>query len=296
MANNLGAFNAQAWSKLLVVALDKINVMISLVNRDYEGEIQNLGDTVQVRTLGSITMGDYTKGQTLTYQDLAPTKEPMTIAAAKFFAFAVDDVDAAQTDLDTIKLYTQRAAVAMNDAVEVKILSQYTKAHTSNRITGASNAAITLDKDNVYSYFVKLRTALSKNNVPQGGRWAVVDPDTTGLLLLAPEFVKNGTAQGVSVASEGTVNGASAGSNRPGFIGRIAGFDVYESNNVPVASGAKYIQAGDSMALAYAAQINKMETLRLQDTFADAVRGLLLHDAEVFAEASKRLAYLKAAA
>lgn len=294
MANDLSAFNAQKWSKLLVVNLVKINVMMSLVNRDWEGDLQNIGDTVQVRTLGSISMRSYSKGQTLTYEDLTPTKEPMTISDAEFFAFQVDDIDKAQTDLDTIQLYTSRAAVAMNAAVEQKCLSQYAKAHADNRITGDAGAAIVLTKDNVYSYFVALRTALSKKDVPQGGRWAVVDPDTTGLLLQAPEFIKNGTDRGVAVASEGNITGTAQ--ERPGFIGRIAGFDVYESNNVPVASGAKYIQAGDTLAIAYAAQINKMETLRLQTTFADAVRGLLLHDAEVFAEASKRLAYLKAAA
>lgn len=295
MANDLSAFNAQAWSKLLVVNLDKINVMMGLINRDYEGDIANVGDTVQVRTLGSVSMRPYAKGQTLTYEDLAPTKEPMTIDDAEFFAFQVDDIDTAQTDLSTIQLYTSRAAVAMNEAVEKKCLSQYAKAHADNRITDAG-AAIVLTKDNIYSYVVRLRTALSKKNVPQGGRWLVVDPDTSGVLLQAPEFIKNGTVNGVAVATEGTLNGQSAAANRPGFLGRIAGFDCYESNNVPVVSGAKYIQAGDNLAIAYAAQINKMETIRLQTTFADAVRGLLLHDAEVFAEASKRLAYLKAAA
>jgi hypothetical protein len=38
MANDLSAFNAQAWSKRLVTKLDQINVMLPLINRDYEGE------------------------------------------------------------------------------------------------------------------------------------------------------------------------------------------------------------------------------------------------------------------
>jgi hypothetical protein len=50
--------------------------------------------------------------------------------------------------------------------------------------------------------------------------------------------------------------------------------------------------AGDGL-WHYAAQITEIEALRLQTTFANAIRGLLLHDIFVFAEASKRLVSLK---
>lgn len=295
MSNDLSAFNAQAWSKLLIANLNQINVMLALVNRDWEGDLQNVGDTVQVRTLGSVSMRPYTKGTPITYEDLAPTKEAMTVSDAQYFAFEVEDVDTAQTDLDTLQLYTSRAAVSMNDKIEAKLLSNYAGAHTDNKITGASSAAIALDKDNVYDYFVKARGVLSKKNVPLVGRWAVVDPDTVSLLLNSPKFV-NATVLGGNIAAEGTLNGATAGANRPGFIGRIAGFDVFESNAVPVASSAKYLQFGDKYAIAYAAQLQKMETIRLQTQFASAVRGILLHDTKVFAEASKRFGYIKAVA
>lgn len=292
MANDLSAFNAQAWSKMLIANLDKINVMLPLVNRDWEGDLKNVGDTVQVRTLGNVTMRSYTKGSAITYEDLAPVKEPMTIADAQYFAFQVEDIDEVQSDIDVMQSYTARAAVSMNDKVEAKLLSNYAAAHVDNRITGASSAAIALTKDNIYSNFVEARTRLSKKNVPMTGRWAVIDPDTTALLLNAPEFIK-ATALGDQVVREGNVTGEV---NQPGFVGKIAGFSVFESNAVPSASGAKYLQFGDRYAIAYAAQIKQMETLRLQTVFANAVRGLLLHDTKVFAEPSKRLAYIKAVA
>ncbi len=69
MANDLSAFNATAFSKKLIINLDKVNVMMPLVNKDYEGEIQNMGDSVKVRTLGSITVKPYAKNQaTLDYE------------------------------------------------------------------------------------------------------------------------------------------------------------------------------------------------------------------------------------
>lgn len=292
MANNLAAFKAEAWSKSLIMNLDKVNVMLPLVNRDYEGEIQGVGDTVHVRTLGSITMSPYVKGGTVTYQDLTPVKETMVIADSQFFAFQVDSIDQAQNDLSALNLYTQRAAIAMNDKIEAKLLAQYTAVHADNKITGAADAAITLSTANIYEHFVKARTALSKKNVPLTGRWAVIDPDTTALLLRSTEFTR-ATDLGDRVIQDATQG--MGGVARPGFIGRMAGFDIYESNNVPVVTTTKFLIFGDRYFISYAAQIREMEALRLETTFANAVRGLLLHDAKVFAEASKRGAYIKAA-
>ncbi len=289
MANNLAAFKSELWSKRMITNLDKINVMTNLVNSDYSGEIKGKGSTVHVRTLGSITLGAYTG--TISYQSLAPATEPMTVNDAQYFAFQVDDLDAVQSDLDALDAYTMRAAVAINDTIEAKLLGMYASAAAANKITGAAGAAIALDKDTVYGYFVRARTTLSKANVPSSGRWAVVDPDTVALLLEAPQFIR-ATALGDQVVMSGRLGA----SERPGFAGRIAGFDVYESNNVPVASGAKYLQFGDRYAIAYAAQINELEALRLQSSFASAVRGLLFHDCTVFAECAKRLATIKAAA
>lgn len=293
MPNDLSAFNAVVWSKSLITNLDKINVMLALVNREWEGELNNLGDTVQVRTLGNVTMAPYTRGATVTYQNLVPTREPMVVNDAQFLAFQVDDLDLAQNDINAINAYTERAAVGMNDVVEVKLLSNYAAAHADNTITGAAGAAIALTAANIYDYFVDARTRLSKKNVPMTGRWAVVDPDTTALLLKDTTHFVRATDIGDAIVRNGTL---SDGKQAPGFIGRIAGFDTYESNNVPVVATDKYLQFGDRYAIAYAAQLSQMEALRLQTTFATAVRALLLHDTMVFAENSKRLCTIKAAA
>jgi len=284
MANNLAAFNIDQFSKALVANLDKINVMLPLVNRDWEGDIsRGVGSTVYVRTLGSVTMGAYTKNSTtISYEDLAPAREAFTVDDAQYFAFKVDDVDANSNDLDALELYAKRAAVSLSDVVENKILSVYGSAHADNRITGASNAAITLSTTNIYDNFVEARTRLSKKNVPTAGRFAIIDPDSYALVLKCAEF-KRDTPVGDDAI-------------RNGFVGSMAGFDIYESNSVPTASGAKYLMFGDNQAIAYAAQVTEVETIRLESSFATAVRGLLVHDAAVFAEASKRLATVKATA
>src|SRR5205085_2891586 len=141
MANNLAAFNRPIWVQRLIRKLDQTNVMLGLVNRDYEGDFKTGGgDTVTVRTPGSVTMGTYTKNGTISYQDLAPTSENFTVADAQYFAFKVDDIDQAQNDLKALDVYVNRAMVALNNLVDAKIRSKYTSTATANKITGASNA------------------------------------------------------------------------------------------------------------------------------------------------------------
>jgi hypothetical protein len=279
MANSLVALDATKFSSKVVANLDKINVMLPLVNREYEGDLTE-NSTVKIRTMGSVSMGAYSGS--ISYQDLAPAVEDFTVSDAQYFAFKASDIDRRRSDIDPLDAYAKRAAIKMNDVIEAKILAQYTAVPSANRITGSSAAALALDKTTVYKAFVDARTALSKQNVPLGGRFAVVDSDTFALLLQAPEFVR-----------------ATAGSDvlvRSGLVGQIAGFDIYESQSVPVASGAKYILCGEQDAIFYAGQIMEVETVRLETSFDTAVRGLLLHDATVVAENAKRLSYIKATA
>src|SRR3954452_4257601 len=138
MANDLSTFNSEAWSDRLVTKLDQINVCLPLVNRNWEGDLR-LNKTVWVRTPGNITMASYTRGTTISYQDLTPTKESFTVNDGEDFAFEVDDIDKAQSDINAMDVYMKRAVVAMNSTVEAKILAAYTNTPSANRITGASN-------------------------------------------------------------------------------------------------------------------------------------------------------------
>ena len=75
-----------------------------------------------------------------------------------------------------------------------------------------------LTKSTIYETFVDLRTALSSENVPAERRWALVSPAVFALVLKSPEFI--------SASNLGdTVK-------QTGAQGKIAGFNIYESNNL----------------------------------------------------------------
>lgn len=295
MSNDLSSFDAQAWSKTLIKNIDEINIMMPLCNTDYEGEIQGVGDTVQVRTLGSITLGAWTRNGTISYQDLTPAKEAMTISDAEYFAFKVDDVDKAQNDISALEGYTKRAAVALSNTIEHKILAFAQAAvGTAMSIDAGGGTAITLDSGTstatgIYQQVVKARTRLSKNEVPPDGRWLIVDPDTTALMLEdTSHFVRAGDL------GDEVVEQATFGAPGPalGYIGRIAGFDVFECAHCYSSGGTTYLPFGRGNCLSYAAQIREVEAIRLETTFATSVRGLLLHGGTVFTEDKKRVGYI----
>ena len=304
MANDLSAFQPEIWSKRIVRNLDQVNVMKNLVNTDYEGDLSQ-NPTVHVRTLGSVTMNSYTKNSTtISYEDLAPTSEAFTIAGSEYFAFKVDDVDKAQSDIVALDAYTRRASVSMNNSVESKIIGQYSNALTANKLN--SSGPITLDSSStatgstrgVYVVITQLAELLSLQSVPEVGRWLVVDPKIRSLLLNDKDHFIRASDLGDSIVMSGRfVDGKGTAANlAPGFIGQIAGFDVYMITHLPTTSAgspvvnSKYMVAGNRDAITYCAQITEMEAIRLQNSFASAIRGLLLHDSKVFAENSKCLA------
>lgn len=82
---------------------------------------------------------------------------------------------------------------------------------------GTAQNVASLSKDNIYGEIVKLRTKLSKLNVPKQGRWLLVTPDTYALLLNSPEFI-SASNLGDEV-------------KQTGAVGAIAGFNIYEWND-----------------------------------------------------------------
>ena len=276
-------FIPELWSARLLNALDKSHVFANVVNRDYEGEIKKMGDTVHINTIGAVTIGTYTQNTDFSSgpETLATTDQTLTIDQAKYFNFQVDDIDAAQAAGDIMDKAMTRAAYGLADASDKYIAGILAgAADASNTV---STSAVALTSSNVYENVVKMRTILDKANVPTAGRWLVIPPEMYALILLDDRFVKTGGEM-----AEGIL--------RTGLVAQAAGFDIYLSNNcVSVNSNSKdtyTIVGGVDSAATYAEQIVSTEAYRPEKRFADAVKGLHVYGAKVVDKA--QLACLKA--
>ena len=270
-------FIPQLWSARLLYALEKSHVATNLVNRNYEGQISNQGDTVHINSIGAITVKDYTKNTDMDAPEtLATTEQTLVINQAKAFNFQVDDVDRVQAAGDLVDTAMGRAAYALADVSDAYLLSVIAAGADSGNIIGAASAPIALTAENVYENIVKLRTKLDKANVPTSGRTIAIPPDVYALLL--NDTTHFSLAQPVT-KDDVVING---------MVGRIAGFDVYMSNNIKSGTGTDEgktpyfeVTAQVADACTFAEQIVKTEAYRMEKRFADGVKGLHVYGAKV---------------
>jgi hypothetical protein len=262
----LDVFIPEIWSARLLAHLDKRHVYAKLVNREYEGEIRNVGDTVRINQIGNVTVKDYTKNTAIQAPDtLTGTQLTLTLDQAKYFNFAVDDIEAAQANVKLIDKAMQRAAYALADTTDQYIASLVSQAGIT--IDDGTGGAIVVDGTNVKAYdlLVDIAVQLEENNVPAANRWIVIPPWFMGQLLKDDRLMR---VDYKSMIETGEVPG-------------IVGLKVFVSNNVPENAGEYSAMAGIPEAIAYVEKVIKMEAYRPDDRFADAVKGLLVYGAKV---------------
>ena len=259
-------FIPEIWSKKLNQMLEKNCVMMQCVNKNWEGEISQQGDTVKIITPADVTVSTLTSDN-ITYTSLAPKSQDLVIDQKKFFAFKIDDVAKVQSNMDIMEAHLVNAKKAIEEVQDSYLLAMHTDVTESNTV-GSESSPITLDKSTIYEHFVKLSLALKNSDVVHAGvrPWVVINPNIESYLLQSPEFIK-----AYNVADE---------TLRDGAIGRIAGMDVLVSTNLTDIDNKYYVLAGTNDAITFASQLAKIESLRDKDSFSDLVRGLYLYGAK----------------
>jgi N4-gp56 family major capsid protein len=257
-------FRPEIWSALLLVALRKQLIYSAFINRDYEGEIKEAGDTVRITSVGRPTIQSYVPNVTvINPEQVNDSQRTLVVDQSKFFAVAIDDVDARQAKGGVLQQTIDEAAFGFADVVDQYIAQYYTSIQAQNQLGAVTVSAATPSQayDNV---LVPLKIKLDEANVSTQGRSVAITPALHGVLLRDPRFVK--------VNESGTSEGL-----RNGMVGRAAGLDILLSNNAPLVSANQFATiAGNNRAITFAEQINKTEAYRPQSSFSDAVKGLIL--------------------
>lgn len=245
----------------------------SVSNREYEGQIQQKGDTVHITTVGAPTIRAYDKSADITVEDVEDGEITLVVDQGDYFAFKVQDIDRQQAAGDFQSSATTQAGYGLKDKMDrfvagliqpgVQAANKVGRAVVVNNDGGTPDGTQTT----AWGLLVALRQKLDKASVPSAGRYVVVPPEFISAALFDSRFVK--------VNESGTDTGL-----RNGIIARAAGFDILQSNNVPTVGGSGadkddlVIAAGIPDALSVAQQLVKTEALRMQTRFADMVRGL----------------------
>lgn len=252
-----------------------------VVNRDYEGAIQQAGDTVRIPTVLDPTISDYDHATGITGDPAENTGDSLVfeIEVAKMFQFRVEDITRVQSQIGNqymphgVQRAGRKLAEAADTWVADKIAAAVTSSDTDRYYEVDLSASGTPDK--LYKQIVGMKVGLDKTNTPATGRFLIVSPDVYGLLLQDSRFIDASQYGGSTPI-------------RNGEVGRILGFTVVMCNFMPDTAeanvdgtGKVHIIAGHNIATTFADQIVEVEYYRPEKYFADAVRGLHVYGAKV---------------
>ena len=266
---SIASFIPELWSARLLDHLRKNLVVANLFNRNYEGEISQMGDTVHINQLAEITIKDYTANVDIENPDqLSTTDIPLIIDQGDYYNFYLNDVDRAQARGDLMDNAMRSSAYGLADKLDA-YLAGLLAGGTLVDGMGDDSAPLSINADTAYALLVKMKVALDKANVPTQGRYALMPPEFEGFMLLDQRFA---SAYGNN-AENRLING---------LVARAAGFDIYISNNVKNTEGALYKVCASTVDQAtYANQLVRTEAYRREKGFDDGVKGLHVYGAKV---------------
>lgn len=324
--NNLpnGVFSPTIFSRKAQKAFRKSSVVEGITNSDYWGEISAFGDSVRIIKEPEILVNKYARGTNLQKQDLIDEDFTMVIDQANYFMFGLDDIEEQHAHVDWMDMATDRAGYRLRDTFDSEVLG-YMSGYEKNAVTGlwqprtapngtkswadadadellarnkltradfvtggATTDSVSMGVSGTFDatplqILNRMTRKLDELNVDKEGRWVVVDPIFVEKLMDENSKFMNHDYQ----KSEALANGQLVS-------GKVRGFRIYESNNLPfVGAGAGNIDtngsatdfgviiAGHDSAVATASQINKTEKYRDPDSFGDIVRGMQLYGRKI---------------
>ena len=210
------------------------------------------GNKIIFNKVSDVAIKDY-EGS-VSFDDLTTSKVELPLDIKKYWAFKVDDVDAVQAAGNLIDPHVSEAAFGLQEATDAAVFAEALK--TSNEVTG----------EKAYDIIVKANTQLNKNKVPKADRYIVINAEVLEDLQLDSRFTEHYT-----ILENGIMEGA-----------KINGVQLVFSEEL---NGGSYaIVALHKSAIGFGKQLQETEAMRLQNSFADGVRGLQVCGTKILRE------------
>lgn len=256
------SFIPTIWYSKLLMALRPRLVGEAFVNHDVEGEVM-YGGSVKINRIGNVTLKTY-NGSSITYEDMDTSAETLNINNIKYAAVQLDDVDAVQArdGGQLMAKYTEEMARQVAENLDKATFAEIAGAATSDNTYGDDTTPIAItDGASAKKVLLKLKSLADRANVPVEGRRVACPPDFENALLADPYInIAPPTAEDTLKA---------------GYVGKLYGMEIYSSNNIPQTVGNNdQVILSHPMFTSEVNQLQKLEALRLQDSFKDAIRCL----------------------
>ena len=207
----------ERWSSLVDAKLRQMLVTRDnyIFNTNYEGNPKAGKVKIPVRDT-EVETRNYDKAKGIDPEAGTTTYMDLDIDQDKAVNELIDGFDAAAVPDNIIadRLDSAGYSLALEmDKKSINVLETTSGVNVSTTKTAATETT-------AYKEVLAARTYLSKQGVPQDGRWLIVSPDFMAVLMMDDHFIRQGDL--------------SQQMKNAGAIGSVAGFAVYESNNLMV--------------------------------------------------------------
>lgn len=214
-ATSAANFIPEIWAQTALQALRSNIVLARLVTRDSDVASFTVGDILHVPVPGTFTANDKAAGGNVTTQVPTDSSVDLTLNKHKEVTFLIEDVARAQANQDLMLRYLRNATIPLAEALETDIWGLYSGLSSSIGTSGTDLSASTIRT---------ARKTLNDNKAPQAERFMVVS-DKDEVAILGDSALQNYFAYSQTQAV------------REGSIGRVYGFDIYQSQLAPVVAG-----------------------------------------------------------
>lgn len=273
-------FKANVMAANILEERERVAVFPSLTNREYEGVIKNVGDSVTIKGAGKITMTSTADGLPILYSNPETIEGTNAILSVKHqvaFNFMVPDIDAAQGAKGAMSVYEKQAGVQMANEQDKFIAGL---AVTDPLAVNMNQSPVQVTNQNVLGMIDAAIQALYEQDVPTTEKLTMVVPPRFWMLL-KQNYVNLDTDNSDMI--------------KRGALAMYGGVDIKMSNNVATSgNGANdHIMLMTSKAIAFVDAITKIEGKRANNYMADEVRGLSLFDGKIIRPKELRVLNVK---
>lgn len=250
-------------------------VFAERTDKTWRGELASGGNTIRISKGAAQSVNDYVVDGNINYAN-ADAEHVVDIGVPKQKSWAVklDDISAVQSSARLLDEAVYLSGVDLAEQVDADVRAEFEAGATVGPAIALDHDAASLEADDFK--IPMLHRLMDVAKLPREGRWLMVGPYTAEMLM---RYAVQNTILNAPVVS----------AMQNGRIGSFGGLDIYVYDPVYAVAGAASqgkFQAteswyyGNDTAVAFVDQIDRTEQLRLQTTFADAVRGLYTYGAK----------------
>lgn len=255
----------RVWNTGFEHELEKAFVFGEDCNKEYEGKVSQLGDTIKILGVGKPTINTQEGGSIILNDPevVEDTAVSMPINHISYYNYMVDDIDKRQGQNGIMEALTKEASRGVADEMD-KYIASLARDKMAVRFTPT---ATTLTKENILTTIDAVLAKLYANNVK-----------TTDFISLTCSPMFYMTLKQAYTALD-TDNSKMLENGKVGKYGNVT---IRMSNNIQQdTNGNDLVMVRTNKAIAFAKPMIHSEPYRPEKRFSDAVKGFVLYDAKI---------------